>query len=303
MEGMIENLKKHHDLPLVTVAVPCYNHEKFVVQCIESIIAQTYKNIELIVFDDGSVDGSPDVLRNLSQQYNFKLILQKNQGLPRTINTILKQHTNGKYFSLCASDDYWLPDKIEKQVAFMEANRFYPACYGKNHGVNESSEIIHKYDTHNNKLKGGYVFEDIFLLKVTLPVNFMFRIEIFDELGLYDENVFAEDYEMNLRISHKYPIGFINEYLSFYRLTNVPAKIDRLEIVYNSCLLTIEKYRYHPKFLLAKKRIYLAKFEHFAPYVILKKKAAFNMFKALPLFYRKGFIMSVLRFVLVWKKL
>lgn len=298
---MAENLKKKQNLPLVTVAVPCYNHEKFVVQCIESIIAQTYKNIELVVVDDGSVDCSPDVLRNLMQKYNFKLILQKNQGLPKTINIILKQHTNGKYFSLCASDDYWLPDKIEKQVAFMEANRFYPACYGKTFYVDEYSNILQRQDMNNDILKSGYLFDDIFLFKIHQPVNYMYRTSIFNEVGYFNESILAEDYYMNLKISSKYTIGFLDEYLSFYRVTDNSNRMDRVTRVFDSHLLTIEEYSNHPLYRKAKTKACLRKFEIFAVFKNYKKQAFSNLIKSLPLFYKKEFLKACIKLLFFWK--
>jgi len=301
MQVLIENLKKQQNLPLVTVAVPCYNHEKFVVQCIESIIAQTYKNIELVVVDDGSVDGSPDVLRNLSQQYNFKLILQKNQGLPRTINTILKHHTNGKYFSLCASDDYWLLDKIEKQVAFMEANQFYPMCYGKTHYVDEKSKNLKYLDNSNDRLKGGWLFDDIFLIKIHPPVNYMYRTEIFKEIGYFNEEIFAEDYYMNLKISSKYAIGFLNEYLGFYRLTNMDYKIERFGRVIDSHQMAMEEFKDNGLFKKAKTLCYLRKFENYAGYRKHKRESLINLFKSLPLFYQKRFFKACLKLCFFWK--
>ena len=76
--------------PLVSVIVPCYNHEKYVEKTIESIVNQTYKNIELIVIDDGSKDNSTIILEKLSRQYNFYYEHQHNIGLPATLNKMIK---------------------------------------------------------------------------------------------------------------------------------------------------------------------------------------------------------------------
>lgn len=298
---MIDNVIKKNT-PLVTVAVPCYNHEGFVQECIESIVGQTYKNIELIVVDDGSSDRSPEILTDLQKKHGFKLFLQTNQGLPKTINTILKNHTRGVYFSLCASDDYWLPEKIEKQVAFMEANRFYPMCYGKTYYVDKNSKIIENGDKNNRRLRGGWLFNDIFLFKIHPPVNYMYKTSLFDEVGYYDEAIIAEDYYMNLKISSKYPIGFLDDYLGFYRITDPASRIDMLNQIYDSHLIAIDGFSDHALYNKAKTMVYLRKFDLFSASSKYKKKAIIYLFKSLPFFHEKLFLVACINLIVSWKK-
>lgn len=288
-------------LPLVTVAVPCYNHERYVAECIESIISQTYKNIELIVVDDGSTDRSPEILKNLQKKYGFKLILQSNQGVVKTINNILQHSTHGTYFSLCASDDYWLPTKIEKQIAFMESSRFYPMCYGKSHFVDSQSEIMRDCDVVNKALKGGWLFEEIFLFKIHPPVNYMYRTCIFTEIGYYSEDIIADDYYMNLKISSKYAIGFLDEYLGYYRVSDDSIRLDRLNKVYDSHMMALENYKNHPLYGKAKAIAYLRKYDLFAGFRKHKKRAIANLVRALPLFYKKRFLIACVKLVIFWK--
>ena len=119
------------NMPLVSIIVPSYNHARYVTQCIDSIMQQTYKNFELIVIDDGSKDNSKEVLTTLQAKYKFTLVFQDNHGVAYTLNRGIKEFAKGKYLTFCASDDYWTLDKLQKQVQFMENNQFYPMCYGK----------------------------------------------------------------------------------------------------------------------------------------------------------------------------
>ncbi len=112
--------------PLVSIIVPSYNHARYINQCIESIYQQTYQYFELIVIDDGSKDNSKEVLIDLHNKYEFTLVFQENQGVAYTLNRGIKEFAIGKYITFCASDDYWVIDKLEKQVVFMENNQFYP---------------------------------------------------------------------------------------------------------------------------------------------------------------------------------
>ncbi len=121
---------EENNLPLVSVVVPCYNHEKYVKETIESIINQTYKNIELIVIDDGSKDNSVQVIQEMADKHGFTFVHRPNKGLSATLNEGIRL-SKGKYFCAIASDDILMLEKIEKQVTFMEANPEYGMCYGK----------------------------------------------------------------------------------------------------------------------------------------------------------------------------
>jgi len=293
---------KYDDQPLVSIIVPCYNHERYITECIESIINQTYKNIELTVIDDGSRDNSLQVLNELKKKYKLNLVSQENHGIAFTLNRGIKEFSSGKYLTFCASDDFWTPTKIEKQVDFLENNYFYPMCYGKTFYVNEESTLFEDYDNANRHLKGGWLFEDIILFKIHPPVNYMFRTRIFEELGYYDEEILAEDYYMNLKISNKYPIGFIDEFLGYYRLTELTAKVERWELVSNSHLKTIELFKENDLYERAKAKVYLRNFELFARYKKHKVKAISYLLKSISLFYDKLFILACISLIFKWKK-
>lgn len=287
--------------PLVSVIVPSYNHEKYITQCIKSILDQSYRNFELIVIDDGSKDNSSEVLGKLQSEHGFKLVFQENHGISYTLNRGIREFSSGKYITICASDDYWAPDKLERQVAFMESNRFYPMCYGKTYYVNEESVVLKKEPVRDNNYKGGWLFEEIFLFKRDLPVNYLFRRSIFDEVGYYDENMAAEDYYMDLKISSKYAIGFVDAYLGYYRLTDISFKNIRFDRISDSHLQAIETFKDHPLYKKAKTLVYLRKFDTLSGFTHLKKNALKNVVKALPLFYHKRFLVSCIKLILFWK--
>lgn len=291
----------NNDLPLVSVVVPCYNHEKYISECIRSIMNQTYRNFELIVIDDGSIDNSFKELMKLKAEYNFTLVSQENRGLPATFNRGLKEFVKGEYFTFCASDDFWCLDKLENQVNFMLAHPEIPMCYGKTHYVNENSEVIEKYDKQNNYLRGGELFEDIFLFKIHPPVNYLIKTKIFDEIGYYDENIFAEDYYMNLKIAHTHAIGFVDQYLGFYRVDSSIGKVIRFDKVSDSHLMSIEDYKTHPLYNKAKLLVSLRKFNLFSGYKEHKKIALKNSIKSISLFYKKQFIISLAKLLFLWR--
>lgn len=109
--------------PLVSVVIAAYNSANFIRDCLNSIIAQTYKHMEIIVVDDGSVD---DTVAIIKAEYidKIRLIAQSNQKVAAARHAGL-QHVCGEFVAFCDHDDLWLPDKIEKQVAFF---KLFPEC-------------------------------------------------------------------------------------------------------------------------------------------------------------------------------
>jgi alpha-1,3-rhamnosyltransferase len=203
--------------PLVSVIVASYNHEKYITQCIESIVNQTYSNIELIVIDDCSSDNSQNILISLQKKYNFKLIINnKNMGVSETRNIGIKV-SKGKYITGCASDDYLANIKVEKLVSFLESNEDYAMCYGKEASVKNG--IIKVRD--NPCYKSGNIFDDLFLQKFWIPAgSTLLRKDIFLSVGGYDRKLKIEDYDLWLRIASQYKIGYVNEVMYFYRIHN-----------------------------------------------------------------------------------
>jgi len=114
--------------PLVSIISPAYNHEKFIADCIESVLAQTYTNWEMIIIDDGSTDRTYEIACDYSRKdQRIKPFTQKNIGIFRlgeSYNFALS-HSTGKYVAVLECDDVWLPEKLKIQVDILEQN---PEC-------------------------------------------------------------------------------------------------------------------------------------------------------------------------------
>ena len=204
--------------PLVSVVIPCYNHEQFIKDSIQSVINQTYENIELIVIDDGSQDNSimkiQEMIDSCEQRFKrFEFRSRPNIGLSSTLNEGL-EWCHGKYFSPMASDDQMFNYKTTIQVEFLENNKDYAAVFG---GV----QLI---DENNNKLEKlvntarGYSFEDIIMHEHCLfAPSQMIRKENIQKVGGYKPNIFIEDWYMLLLLSKEANIFNMNEVLALYR--------------------------------------------------------------------------------------
>ena len=206
-------------IPLVSAIVPSYNHEAYIEKCILSIVGQTYKNIELIVIDDGSKDHSREILERLQKQYNFVLVFQENQGVSKTLNKAIRQYAHGKYITGSASDDFLMPDKIEKQVKFLEDNLDIDMIFGKVYMVDEKNQIIENltifepFDEPVKQIPFELLIENN---RVPAP-SMMIRREIWDKCGGYNENTIIEDFDLWLKIAYIGKIVYLNDYFAYYR--------------------------------------------------------------------------------------
>ena len=112
----------------ITIITPMHNSSKHIVECLESVINQTYKNIEIIVVDDASTDNSLELVKNIKDNRIKVIELKENVGAGMARNKGIEAAT-GNYIAFLDSDDYWVLDKLERQVQFMEENN-YTFIYG-----------------------------------------------------------------------------------------------------------------------------------------------------------------------------
>ena len=227
---------------LVSVLIPAYNHEDYIQETIRSIISQTYKNIELIVIDDGSKDITWQKINELKAECEkrFTRVFFKtktNGGTCETLNMLINE-ANGKYVYLIASDDLAKPNAIEKEVAFLESNSEYVLVVGDNEFVNSRSERIGwnrkqnaetmdkaRFTTFGQFLKlkdddfipekfGSY---DTFVIRNNVPNGYLVRTEALKSFGGFTKEAPLEDLYMHLQLSKIGKYKYIDEILFSYR--------------------------------------------------------------------------------------
>lgn len=205
---------------LVTVGIALYNHENYIVKCLESVVKQSFNNIELIVIDDGSSDNSFEIakkyLDNQDFNKNYKIYTRPNKGMCHTLNEIAQQ-SKGKYISFIGSDDYWMFNKIEQQVLFLENNPDVALVHSNSIKVDRYNNEIGFLD-YSLKENSGKLFESIIFGKggINTPSH-LYRTEIYKEIGYYDSTLKFEDTDFWLRLTKIYNVGFINESHTYYR--------------------------------------------------------------------------------------
>ena len=205
---------------LVTVGVALYNHEKYIVECLESIVNQTYRPLELIVIDDGSPDGSyaaaKAYLESQEKLADYTILTRPNRGMCNTLNEIAKM-AKGEYIAFVGSDDFWAEKKIEEQVAYLEAHPEYALVHSNSYRVDGEGKRIEPVD-YTSKVNSGRIFEAI--VRGSGGINtasHLYRTSVYAEIGYYDPAFRFEDTDFWLRLTKRYAVGFMDTCHTYYR--------------------------------------------------------------------------------------
>jgi len=237
----------HASSPLVTMCVPVYNHEHFVVDSVRSIIEQTYQNIELIIIDDGSTDRSAEKVASLIDECEarftrFRFVSRPNKGLSGTLNDAL-QWATGTFFSALASDDILYPTKTEVLVKHMMENPKCVASFGSVSLIDDQG-----IERGFRKSAGKHKFDEIFLLKTELPAPAsMVVLQAIIEAGSYNPEVKIEDWDMWMRltIGNDKFVEVLPDLLAKYRMH--PANtMKQHDLVHDGLLLIVKQHKTHP---------------------------------------------------------
>lgn len=214
---------QHH--PPLTVVALCYNHERYLRACLDSIARQTFQDFELIVCDDASTDGSAALIEAWIAEHrpSATFIRQAaNIGICQTLNVALSR-AQGRYLSMISTDDMWEADKLERQFRVMEQQ---PAAVGMAYsdaslmdgdGAAIPGRFIERYRP-GRPIPSGDLFIELATNNFIPAMSTMIRTEVLREVGGYDESLAYEDWDMWLRIAERYRIVYVDGALARYRL-------------------------------------------------------------------------------------
>ena len=196
----------------VSVVVPTYNRADFVLEAIASVLQQNHPDVELIVVDDGSRDGTAEVVSGFGPAVQY--LWQENRGVSAARNRGVAAST-GDLIAFLDSDDLWLPSKVSAQVAYFEAHPDVQACHTDEiwtrRGVRVNERRIHRK-------QGGWQFLASLPRCLISPSAVMMRRALWDRLGGFDESLPAcEDYDLWLRLTAVVPVGFLPQRLVIKR--------------------------------------------------------------------------------------
>lgn len=197
--------------PLVSVICLCYNQKKYVVDAINSVINQTYQNIELIIVDDGSTDGSQEEIRSAIKGLEINFIaIGENVGNCKAFN-IGFSASSGNYIIDLAADDMLLPLRVEIGINdFVSANKKAGVHFTDAFNTNEEGRIL---NTHYERDQSGQIsqsvpigniYSDLIQYYFISPTTMMTKRSVLEELSGYDENLKYEDFDFWVRSSRRY---------------------------------------------------------------------------------------------------
>lgn len=214
--------------PIVSVICHCYNHSKFVVETLKSVLNQCYREIEIIVVDDFSQDDSVTTISNFISNYPEVIFIRnsKNLGLTKSFNNAIKS-AKGSYFIDLAADDILLPNCVKLQIEGFKNTAYenIGIVYGNIALLKENGEFgsyfyeVDPFKKVIQKRPTGLIYDKIITSgKSYCSVSAMIKREVFDTLGGYDENLEYEDFDFWVRLSRNFEIDFIDEILMNKRI-------------------------------------------------------------------------------------
>lgn len=201
---------------LVSVIIPNYNYAHYLREAVDSVLAQTYQDIEIVVVDDGSKDDSRAVLESYGER--LKIVFQENQGVAAARNNG-SAASSGEFIAFLDADDAWLPTKVEKQVAKFAANPNFGLVHvGVDEVDPEGNSLVHRLEGAEGRVSATLLMlgrEGV----LGGGSGAMIRRTVFDEIGGVDQRLSTSaDWDLFYRISERHEVGFVAELLIKYRV-------------------------------------------------------------------------------------
>ena len=197
-------------MPIVSVIIPTFNCAQYLAKAIDSVLSQTYKDLEIIVVDDGSSDNTPEVVLPYLARITF--IRQPNKGLPSARNTGIRA-ASGKFIALLDSDDSWLPEKLARQMPPFD-DPAVGIVYTDFSVVYADGRTLPSYLAERPLASEGFILDNYIQSRFLFPSTMLLRRQAIEECGLFDEEMLAaEDVELFARICLRWRVARIPEVL------------------------------------------------------------------------------------------
>ena len=237
----------------ISVVIPTFNRIRLVARAIDSVLKQSLNPYEIIVVDDGSDDGTSEMIQN--KYKSIKLIQQQNNGVSAARNNGIK-HAKGDWIALLDSDDEWTEKKLENQVDRLIKTPEYDFCHTNEIWIRNGVRVNQR---KKHEKYGGYIFDKCLDICRISPSSVLFRKNILDHVGGFDDQLpVCEDYDLWLRITAEYRILFIDdpliikygghddqlshgvEGIEFFRIKSLENLLERSELSTDNRILSIQ---------------------------------------------------------------
>lgn len=210
--------------PKISIIMSNYNGEQFIEHAIESVINQTYTDFEFIIIDDCSTDRSRIIIDSFNDHRIKKVFFEKNEHMVYAFNYAISM-ASGEYIARIDSDDYWHPDKLTRQIDYMDKHSECGACFTLVNVVDETDTLLTADDTDrvklfevDNRSQAEWIKYFYFSGSCLCHPSVLMRKEAIERVGVYNYSlVQIQDFELWIRIAKKYEIYVIQERLTNYR--------------------------------------------------------------------------------------
>lgn len=225
----------------VAVIIPCFNASKTIEQTLKSLDGQTFKNYDVFIVNDGSTDGTEDIVLSYRDRTRkpWKVITQTNMGQTVAKNAGIR-NSNSEYVAFLDSDDLWAPEKLEYQVNLMMSNHEVGLCYTGGILINEQGDNIGLIQC--SATYRGKCYDNLLLKNNIVASSVMVRRKVLDEVGVFDERFRAcENWDLWIRVSRVSQIEYIDKALTYYRVH--PGNMSRnVAKMFRARMEIIDKY-------------------------------------------------------------
>jgi glycosyltransferase involved in cell wall biosynthesis len=221
--------------PKVSIGILSFNNAEYLPAAIESVLSQTFRDLELVIVDDGSTDSSLTIAESYAAKYSniqvFTHFGHVNRGISATCNLAIEK-SRGEYIALLGSDDAYYPEAMAKQVKILNENPKLGVACALAQGMNRSGNVIPAIYGGEAANNGDLAQALLQRNKISAP-TVLVRRQCYEEVGLYDEKLIYSDWEMWLRILlfSRWQIGFIDEVVALYRLHEASISQNAAPIV------------------------------------------------------------------------
>lgn len=200
-------------VPKVSVVITCYNYDQYIGDAVESVLAQTWQDFEIIVIDDGSTDNTRLVMDKYRDNKKICYTLQENQGASRARNRGLLE-SKGEFIAFLDADDMWLQDKLARQLELFK-DQAVGVVYTRRYWINPIGRIV---DGDERTLRRGNILDYIFIDNIVCFSSAMVRKHLVDAVGGFDETLpMGMDYDLWVRLAALCKFDYVDQPLVKYR--------------------------------------------------------------------------------------
>ncbi len=247
------NTTKHNlNQPLISVIIPAYNAEEFIAKTLESVLSQTYQNIEVLVVDDGSLDTTAAIVKSFAQKDRRIILLQQSNAGVAAARNLAIEKSKGEYIAPIDADDIWYPPNLEKQLNCLTSSAStVGVVYSWSVDINEQDLLTGGF--YNSTTEGEVYTALVYKYFIGNASSSLIRHICFEKVGGYNCQLKAEnaqgceDWELHLRIAEHYQFNVVPEYLVGYRQIASSMSCNYAAMAKSHSLIMADVRQRHPE--------------------------------------------------------